>query len=274
MTAVDTESMTALQELLDERQRYEGWILALEQRQGATAPHVYSRVHTDYTLRLERVLHRLSERTEQLRETIQGLTSRLTSLRSSESDRTDARQEAELRAMVGEYSDEEWNRLRDEADLEIAVIAEERSGVEAELAEMERIMGMVRPPQAAAELVAERKREPDVSPPAPAPTPATPPQRVASASTPGQRPASMTPSTEAPSIDNFVADWSLRRDGGGRPTPAAAMPAERQVVPSELASASEPKREQEKTLKCPECGAMNYATEWYCERCGGELATF
>jgi len=30
--------------------------------------------------------------------------------------------------------------------------------------------------------------------------------------------------------------------------------------------------EQPKTLKCTECGAMNYPTEWYCERCGAELA--
>jgi hypothetical protein len=30
--------------------------------------------------------------------------------------------------------------------------------------------------------------------------------------------------------------------------------------------------EQAKTLKCQECGSMNYPTEWYCERCGGELA--
>jgi len=28
-----------------------------------------------------------------------------------------------------------------------------------------------------------------------------------------------------------------------------------------------------KTLKCSECGAMNYPTEWYCERCGAELAS-
>lgn len=27
-----------------------------------------------------------------------------------------------------------------------------------------------------------------------------------------------------------------------------------------------------KTLKCSECGSFNYPTEWYCERCGGELA--
>jgi len=30
--------------------------------------------------------------------------------------------------------------------------------------------------------------------------------------------------------------------------------------------------DQSKTLKCGECGAVNYPTEWYCERCGAELA--
>ena len=27
-----------------------------------------------------------------------------------------------------------------------------------------------------------------------------------------------------------------------------------------------------KTLKCKECGTPNLPTEWYCERCGAELA--
>ncbi len=31
--------------------------------------------------------------------------------------------------------------------------------------------------------------------------------------------------------------------------------------------------DKSKTLMCPECGTANYPTEWYCERCGGELAT-
>ena len=31
---------------------------------------------------------------------------------------------------------------------------------------------------------------------------------------------------------------------------------------------------QQKTLRCTECGTMNFPTEWYCERCGGELAAF
>lgn len=36
---------------------------------------------------------------------------------------------------------------------------------------------------------------------------------------------------------------------------------------------SDSRPEVNKTLKCPECGTPNYPTEWYCERCGGELAT-
>ena len=36
-------------------------------------------------------------------------------------------------------------------------------------------------------------------------------------------------------------------------------------------SAPEP-NPQQRTLRCEECGEMNYPTEWYCERCGGELA--
>jgi len=32
--------------------------------------------------------------------------------------------------------------------------------------------------------------------------------------------------------------------------------------------------DQQKILRCTECGTMNFPTEWYCERCGGELAAF
>lgn len=39
------------------------------------------------------------------------------------------------------------------------------------------------------------------------------------------------------------------------------------------AKGGEARSDQSKTLKCPECGTPNHPTEWYCERCGGELAT-
>lgn len=39
-------------------------------------------------------------------------------------------------------------------------------------------------------------------------------------------------------------------------------------------SAAPSSGEPQKTLRCTECGTMNLPTEWYCERCGGELAAF
>ncbi|HEY7878314.1 MAG TPA: hypothetical protein VIC55_08805 [Gemmatimonadaceae bacterium] len=48
-----------------------------------------------------------------------------------------------------------------------------------------------------------------------------------------------------PSVGRAVEDQSLPKDGGV---------------------------DQVKTLKCQECGTLNYPTEWYCERCGAELA--
>ena len=57
-----------------------------------------------------------------------------------------------------------------------------------------------------------------------------------------------------------------------KPEPAGAQPqtSTRQGTPAFLKGMP---TEQVKSLKCQECGTMNYPTEWYCERCGGELAT-
>ncbi|MEO5904870.1 MAG: hypothetical protein ABIQ55_12725 [Gemmatimonadaceae bacterium] len=71
------------------------------------------------------------------------------------------------------------------------------------------------------------------------------------------------------------------RSGSQAPVASAASPHQRmrtgKTPPfgSQVAKPKPPESrvDQSKTLKCPECGTANYATEWYCERCGGELAT-
>ncbi|HEY7235285.1 MAG TPA: Ran-binding zinc finger domain-containing protein [Gemmatimonadaceae bacterium] len=81
---------------------------------------------------------------------------------------------------------------------------------------------------------------------------------------------------------NQRAQGNLREDGeaesllkgvgtpkpGNTQNPLAANVTESN--PIELKSQGGPERH--KTLKCQECGTMNYPTEWYCERCGAELA--
>ena len=73
------------------------------------------------------------------------------------------------------------------------------------------------------------------------------------------------------SLDQVAAAASAAAANTARPksqgkTPPGGMSAIRGK--SEIA-----KPDSSKTLKCPECGTANYPTEWYCERCGGELAT-
>jgi hypothetical protein len=59
-----------------------------------------------------------------------------------------------------------------------------------------------------------------------------------------------------------------RASGGTRAIPDVEKLAEQQAV-----SQSRPSVMNQRTLKCSECGAMNLPTEWYCDRCGAELAT-
>ena len=62
-------------------------------------------------------------------------------------------------------------------------------------------------------------------------------------------------------------------------TPLGSPIIEREGNPplSEAAGTSAMRRDSSadgvKSLKCGECAAMNYPTEWYCERCGAELAS-
>lgn len=297
MTATDSEAMAALHELLDERQRYQAWLATLEGRRNSTPPHVYERVQSDYTGRLDRVMQSLAERAGQLSGTIQTLTSELATLRQSESDRTDERHEAELRAAVGEFTPDDWERRRAEADADLERIAAERHSIEEELDELQRIVALT------------QSIKPNAHPPEAAPTAAnSSPREKAGASAPAR--------DRSPSIEDFVAEWNPpqarpaaissqpSRDAlpdtsdledqiipaspmGGNPVGAAGAdygmangvtavptPAPTRAPPPVPAAVGDVRRDTDKTLKCPECGAMNYATEWYCERCGGELSTF
>jgi hypothetical protein len=60
------------------------------------------------------------------------------------------------------------------------------------------------------------------------------------------------------------------RDHGSRGSNVAPLAANVPNTPIVLRPSGA--MEQSKTLKCSECSAMNYPTEWYCERCGAELA--
>jgi len=93
-------------------------------------------------------------------------------------------------------------------------------------------------------------------------------------------PTPAAPAAAQPSSGSDGAAARATEPGRRMPTPTEAPPpaappmepainVQRDSVPSFLKDVP---NEQVKTLRCQECGTMNYPTEWYCERCGGELA--
>lgn len=74
-------------------------------------------------------------------------------------------------------------------------------------------------------------------------------------------PSPPVPESGAPSVDEMTFLKSVTLDSpASRERPAGPV---RTAVPSAAGA---------KTLKCADCGAANRPTEWYCEKCGAELA--
>ena len=83
------------------------------------------------------------------------------------------------------------------------------------------------------------------------------PLPVVPAPSPAQQPAAMDELT-------FLKSMTLDRHSGQSSAVAA--------TPHEVRTDRPSSQTVPKTLKCGECGSLNRPTEWYCERCGAELA--
>ncbi len=282
----ESEHMDALHALLEERKQYETWIAQLDARRGNAPGHVLERVRADYATRLGHVTEQLVQRTPELRASAHEIAVRLAELERDENEKRDERAEYELRASVGEYPPEAAQSSFARCDEAIARLAAERHTIETELNRVRAVLSAI--DVAAAQVAAT---------PAPA-VPAAPPPEP-----PRARPAH----EELAFLKSVVPDHSLT-PALGTPTVQAPEPVE-EAAPNEDTSAPLPAfsstrrpaaaeqgrgmsglasstmtsgsipsvlkdvpTEQVKTLRCQECGTMNYPTEWYCERCGGELA--
>ena len=278
MAEKEPVSLDALNGLLKERQRYEEWLAALEEKRASTPDSVYQRVQSDYQTRLREVSSKLAERAGELRENIDALTVRLEEISRQERQQREARQEAELRAAVGEYTDKQWKEIGGAWDKELARLVKEKGALDGQLTELSRIFALsVKEKQAeaiaAGRAVSGDGARPPISPVVPRPAipepPAlNPPARVEQpVAQRAQQPPQNAPSNRSP-FDEFP----VLRPGSGSGAPPSTAVATPPSVPK-TGGTQDPRSEQHKTLKCPECGAANYPTEWYCERCGGELAT-
>jgi hypothetical protein len=281
MAEKEPVSLDALNGLLKERQRYEEWLAALEAKRATTSESVYQRVQADYQTRFREVSSKLAERAGDLRESIDALTLKLEDVTHQETQQREARQEAELRAAVGEYTDKQWKEIGGAWDKELSRLGKEKSALDAQLSELNRIFALSIKERQSAAAAMERPGSEDGSrapispvvprPAIPEPPTLNPPSRVEQvAPARAQVPPPAAPTQGRSPFDQFPV---LRPGGGSAAPPSSTTAVATPPAVPKSGGGQDPRSEQHKTLKCPECGAANYPTEWYCERCGGELAT-
>ncbi|MDQ3080686.1 MAG: hypothetical protein M3R07_00540 [Gemmatimonadota bacterium] len=304
MNKAKTNALDALRALIAERQQYEQWISTLESKRDGTPAHVFEKVNADYESRLDRVVGEISGYAEELQLSITTLSSRLIEVAREEDTKRDTLQEAELRAAVGEFEPARWEELRLEGQREIDRIGGDRERLDNELAELRSIQTLSavgsRPPVGEVASGAQRvdgkadREDPQV-------VGAIPGARASSADGESDEGDERVVGGDGDGNGNVTAAESEKAGidavAPERAPVAAAAPPVTASAASTAASAEPPSRtrpsrtppkgissgkaarpadaraDQSKTLKCPECGTPNHPTEWYCERCGGELAT-
>lgn len=287
-----TESNRAVvdvKSLVEERQRYAAWLEALEAKRDATPPHIYQRVHDDYRGRLRRVDEQLATQRRSMEEERAGMQSRLALIEAEEQMRADERAELELRKHVGEVGGEDADEALKSLEHTLSKLSAEKRDLQDRLEALDTLVKAT----PAVEAVA-------VEPTGAEPVAAAPPESGEEARrTPGGRfdelaflssivgqqgESSRAPSeapnrpSEPPPVPAKPRDIEMQASeelvAASRARPADAEPPLAANVASNtpIVLRSTAGGDQAKTLKCNECGAMNYPTEWYCERCGAELA--
>lgn len=307
MTNPTEGTLEGLHDLLAERSRYEGWLTQLEARTATTPLHVLERVRADYNARLDHVTTQLRGRAVDLEANAASLRSRLAALASEEEARRDERAETELRASVGEFASDKATMTIEQCDQAIASLTAQRDALGSELARLQQVLVLVIPqepaptpvaptpePMAAAHAEAPRYHTDSILEPitalAPDLEPVTPPaapspsaaQELEFLRSVVNQPEGAVGSTEAngemvpPPVLSAPRRQPTPMSTGtisGLRDPLRGVQGDGSLTPSNMPSfLKDMPTEQVKTLKCQECGTMNYPTEWYCERCGGELA--
>lgn len=281
MSRTTSETETTIEELLEQRTQYEEWLAKLDAAGDKAPPAVRQRVRGDYQARLQSVIEQLRGRGAAVGEELERHHASQAQLDRERRAAEEALAEAEVRHSVGEYTEDEWRRLSEESRQRIEQLRSKLRGIGAEITRLTEIQAVISAPRggpsAASPAPAARPTRPEVLEQAPLATHVAEPvedvpepsiSRYAPKVNPEPQPP--TPAGDELAFLKSVAPEESRPVGrrtSNPEMPAPGTPAVQTAAPSVGKAAG-----VAKTLKCGECGSLNRPTEWYCERCGAELA--
>ncbi len=297
MAKPTSDTDATIESLLQQRAQFEQWLARLDSAGDKAPPAVRAKVRSDYEARLRGVIDQLRGFAATIAEELDRHKGTQTGLDGERRQAEEALSEAEVRHAVGEYSEDEWQRINDQSGELLGRLRGELRAVGDEIARLAEVQGLIggapkrveppapAPPPPPPPAAAAPEREPELErfAPPPSPPPAAAAPAPVAAARPAPKPApeithGSTPVDEmaflksvAPEEERKPAPAAGRR--GSNPGPSAARAAEGAGTASQTSAPGKPGAAGgAKTLKCGECGTLNRPTEWYCERCGAELA--
>lgn len=291
-TKKEKASTGAIQKLLEERRQIENWLERLEKAADRTPAAVRNRVRGDYSSRLDAVVAELKGYESDLQASLEDARSKQGDAKEREQAATEELAEAELRFAVGEFTDGQWSEKKAGILDRLIRIREELGEAEEEIGELEGVLGQITAPSAPASAEEPEIAELELEEPGPAKQASPPPapQRPSLGAELGLRDLGKGAKHEEPAPkraaaapqETFDDDLEfLKALGDDSPPPKPAPPVRRgpisgpveKLADQDPIAKSRPSVINQRTLKCGECGALNLPTEWYCDRCGAELAS-
>lgn len=259
--------------LLEQRAQFEQWLTRLGDAGSGAPESVRSRVRTDYEGRLQRIMDELKQHASTVEREITRHRTALADLEQREARSRDALSEAEVRHGVGEYDDHRWEEIRRVEQGTLDGTQKELEAVRGEIARLAEVQALITKPAPAAPTPPAPRPPVEAVPPAPAA------RKPESARLPGDEldflksvtDEGVTPTPAERQRASGPQSVAAAPAPAPAPVPLSAPAAARPAAGPKAAAATSPSG-QTKTLKCGECGTLNRPTEWYCERCGAELA--
>jgi hypothetical protein len=276
----------AIEALLQQRAQFEQWLARLDSTTDKAPQAVRAKVRGDYEARLRGVIDELRTHSATISQELERHRATQSGLNHEKSTVEEELAEAEVRHAVGEYTDEEWQRLSDRANERLGRLRGELGGVGNEIARLAEVQGLISGTTKKPEPPAPAPRPPEPTPvaaapePAPEPPPPPPPapEPVVASSRPAPKAQPRETEDEMAFLKSVAPAEEERKPAPQPPSRRASNPGSggsgrSEAAATQTAAPGKPGAAGgAKTLKCGECGTLNRPTEWYCERCGAELA--
>lgn len=301
-----------IESLLQEKRQVQQWLDRLDMAADKTPAGVRTKVRGDYQKRLDDILEQLAGYTDEIKASLEEQRGRRTELADQESEQSERLAEAELRHTVGEYDEGKWSEIKTEILEGLVKVRQDLKSAGDEIQRLEEVLASIEESESestepevepkAEEPKAEEIEEEEEEEEEELTVPDVDVEDVESVAdeeipepeeTDEEAAAAGRGSQQTDAFDELAFLRSVTEDEkhGPRADRASGVHVAADFVPAdskkgeatrsvgaEGVEADEGQKTQptkgtaKKTVKCGECGAMNLPTEWYCERCGAELA--